>query len=160
MENNSLSSLSLKSIQYNKLEVQEYLTSPMFTNSEVQLLFSLRSRMVDCKDNFKNKYHGLDLLCPFCAKDVDSQPHMVECTIVASKLKSRNISTRKIVYEDIFGDIREQKEATALFRDLIDARDILKEEHQFKQLDPCTSAEVLRNSDDLLSCIDNYSSEK
>ena len=150
----------IKSIQYNKLETQGYLTSPLFTNSEVQLLFSLRSRMADCKENFKNKYKESDLLCPFCSKETDSQPHMMECTFLASQLKSKNISSRKIVYEDIFDDIKKQKEATEMFKDLIGLRDKFKEEHQFSQLDPCTSAEVLRNSDDLLSCIDNYSSGK
>ena len=64
------------------------------------------------------------------------------------------------MYEDIFNNIQKQKEATELFKDLIDIRLKLKEEYQANQLDPCTSAEVLRNSNDLLYCIDNYSSGK
>ena len=52
----------VKEIVYEKLEVQPYLTSPLFSNDEVNLLHRLRSRMTECKANFKQKYvHNLKL---------------------------------------------------------------------------------------------------
>ena len=64
------------------------------------------------------------------------------------------------MYDDIFKDIKRQKGITALFKVLLDIRRKLKDEFQLSQLNPCISAEVLRNGLDLRNCIDNYSSGK
>ena len=45
----------VRSIEYKKLETQKYLTSPIFSNEDVEVLFALRSRALNCKANFKNK---------------------------------------------------------------------------------------------------------
>ena len=67
----------------------------------------------------------------------------------------------KAVYKDIFEkDPLKRIEVTETFKELIEIRDQIKEEIQSKQLDPCTLSRVLRNSDDLPNCIDNYSSGK
>ena len=83
--------------------------------------------------------------------------HTIEDRKNRASAESTKIPKRKIVYEDIFDNMQKQKEATELFKDLIDIRMKLKEEYQANQLDPCTSAKVLGNSNDLLFCIDNYS---
>ena len=46
-------------------EPQVYLTSEELNLDEKRLLFKLRSRMIDIKNNFKSKYKG-NLLCTFC----------------------------------------------------------------------------------------------
>ena len=53
----------VRDIVYNKLETQPYMQSPIFTNEEVNTLNALRSRLVNLKTNFKNKFRD-DLLCP------------------------------------------------------------------------------------------------
>ena len=53
----------IKDIKYEKLEVQEYMISPLFTDEEVNLLYAIRSRALNCKMNFKNRYRNDDLLC-------------------------------------------------------------------------------------------------
>ena len=68
----------VKEFPYEKLETQSYLISPLFSNNSVNLLFPLRSRTVDCKLNFKNRYKEMDVLCPLCVDSEDSQQHMLE----------------------------------------------------------------------------------
>ena len=54
----------VKNIKYEKLETQNYLKSPLFSNNESSLLYSLRSRSNETfKANFRNKY-GNVVLCP------------------------------------------------------------------------------------------------
>ena len=43
----------IKDIKYEKLKIQDYLKSPLFSNSETSLLFSLRSRTAE---TFKANY--------------------------------------------------------------------------------------------------------
>ena len=51
-------------IKYDKLETQKYLTSPLFSNEETELLYGLRTRTVDCfKANFANMNTG-NMFCP------------------------------------------------------------------------------------------------
>ena len=135
------------------LKTQEYLTSPLFNDEEASILFSLRSRYVDCKINFKNKYKEDDLLCPLCMKEDDDQKHMLNCEVLNTHFSSSDVVDDKIVYEDIFDVAKKQKRVTGIFKALIEIR---------KQLEanPSTSSQMLRNSEDLLHCIDYCSSGK
>ena len=106
----------IQTIEYVELKTQSFITSPIFSNDDVSLLYSLRSRSVDCKANFKSIYKDTDILCPFCKKEDDSQQHMLECEVIKHHFKSTEISQYKIVYDDIFKDIKKQKGITSLFR--------------------------------------------
>ena len=148
----------IRHIEYVKLEKQTYLSSPLFTNEDVYLLFSLRSRSVDCKENFKSRYKESDTLCPLCRKESDSQPHMLKCDILSNRFQSADICEDSIDYDNLFDDQRKQKKITSLFKELIIMRKkILEEDQQQSQLDPCIPLGVQRNSHDLQPCTDNYS---
>jgi hypothetical protein len=56
----------VKDILYENLAVQKYMVSPLFDNDEVNTLHALRSRMVECKANFKQKFLNDNLLCQLC----------------------------------------------------------------------------------------------
>ena len=150
----------IKHIEYESLQRQVYLTSPLFSNTDVNILFSLRSRMVECKSNFKNNYRDNNLLCPFCSEEDDSQQHMLERKILGENLKTNSIARKKIVYGDLFKNVEKQKGVTQLFKEIIEIRKELEEDLQCNLVDPSTSVGVLRNSSDLLNCIDDYSSGK
>ena len=147
----------LNELEYSKLETQEYITSSIFTNEDVSTLFSLRSRSVECRKNFKNSYKENDLLCPLCEMECDSQQHMLRCSVLSKHLLSNNVSNDQIEYEDIFRSCRKQKEVTTLFKELIEIRKLIIEESKD---DPSTCVQVLKNSYDLQYCIDDYSSGK
>ena len=55
-EKNSDKNKKIQHIQYKKLETQKYLKSSIFSNSNIEILFKLRSRTIDLKSNFKTKY--------------------------------------------------------------------------------------------------------
>ena len=145
----------VKDIQYKKLEIQTYITSPLFSNSEVSLLFALRSRYIDCKANFRNKYSKDNLLCQICAKSEETQIHIFQCEILNSKLKSEEILKEKAEYNDMFKDARRQKVIVTIFTQLLEIRKTIL--HQQQSRNPSISDEMLRNRFNLQKCIVNDS---
>ena len=71
-------------ISYNSLSIQNDLTDAKFTHKEKQLLFKLRSKMIDVKGNFKNMYLG-NLECSLCREcDIQTQDHLLVCQKIIS----------------------------------------------------------------------------
>ena len=61
--NNNVRKLNkIKNIPYKDLKIQEYLVSPSFNDQQQRLMIQLRSKMINVKMNFKNKYE--DTSCP------------------------------------------------------------------------------------------------
>lgn len=101
-------------VPHDNFKLQEYFHPSLLDIQEVKMLFMIRSRMVDVKINFRNKY--ADTLCPVC-KTVgveDSQEHVMECVQL---LNNKNIlANREIKYSHIFdSDVRKQIAATRMF---------------------------------------------
>ena len=79
--------------------------------------------MVECKDNFKNRYKDTDLLCPLCLVANDTQQHMLECNVLGERVKTKKVTRNKVVYKDIFDDDHmKQKDVTEIFMELLDIR--------------------------------------
>ena len=85
-------------IQYSKFEMQGYLQGTALETREKKFLFQLRTRMMDLKMNFKNSY--TDLSCPLCARDDDSQEHVLECPQLLKNQNSPRINN--MLYLHIF----------------------------------------------------------
>ena len=150
----------VKHIIYQKLEIQKYMVSPLFSNEEVQLLHALRSRSTDCKENFKQRYINSDLLCSQCKLENEDQQHLLRCRALINKLKSDNLSRDKAKYDNIFSeDIYMQKEITSLYLELFRIRTILQEDSN-SQPAPSPIDVELMTSDNLLNCIVHSSSGK
>ena len=146
----------VEDVKYETFAIQKYMTSPLFTNDEVCMLYALRSRAVDCKANYKTNYHKDDLQCKLCGLSVDDQPHILLCDILRKELKSHHVTAGPVEYCDIFKDTHKQKVVTALFIELIKIKKKLETDKN-----PSTCAtQVLRNSYDLQDCIVDYSSGK
>ena len=75
----------------------------------------MRSKALDCRTNFKNRYRNDDLLCEICLEEDDDQPHIMRCKPVNSKLKSQDVTRGLAKYEDIYGDPHKQKVISLLF---------------------------------------------
>ena len=110
----------VKDVPYRKLETQKYMTSPLFTDEEVALLFAMRSKCIqECKANFSSMFNDGDLLCLLCAeKKTDVQHHILQCKAISRKLNSHEVARGKISYMDIYEDHLKQKKFTALFSKL------------------------------------------
>ena len=82
---------------------------------QTKLLFLLRSRMVDVKTNFENRY--TDALCPVCEDQLDTQQPVLECSVL---MQNMNIITNAtILHEHIFdSDHKKVTKVTQLFESL------------------------------------------
>ena len=145
----------IRNIQYTKLDTQAYMISPLFSNTEVSLLFALRSKYIDCKSNFKFKYNQDNLLCQLCGVDEDSQPHILQCNILRSYIKSEDIMKEKVDYNDIFRETGKQKVIVTIFSKLLEIRRILL--NQENTNNPSMSDDVLEKRYYLQPCIVNVS---
>ena len=131
--------------------------SPIFFNEDVYLLHALRSRSVDCRMNFKQKYRNQDLQCPLCGDHLDSQQEMLQCKAIIEKLNTEEIAQSHIEYEDIFRNDQKQKAIVTLFKRALEIRKKLLDENLSQTQDMSTSW-VLETCVDLQTCIDNLAS--
>ena len=101
-----------------KLEREKYLEDPRFSKSDVELLFALRTRMIDVKSNFSNKY-GDDVACRTCNVNVviESQEHILNC--------DEELEKGKVEYTDIFKNVDKQLEIVRVFKKQLRKREIL-----------------------------------
>ena len=61
------------------------------------LLRSLvRSRVIDCKSNFKSKYSKEDLLCRICQQEEESQIFLLHCKILPSSVPVGKFSASQV----------------------------------------------------------------
>ena len=103
-----------------KLERENYFDDQRFSRSDVELLFKLRTRMVDLKSNFSNKY-GTDIACRLCQVQVECQEHILKCEALKAKVEI----APHVVYEDIFKNVDKQLEAVQVFKKLLREREII-----------------------------------
>ena len=88
-----------ENLQYSKLETNQYLLSNKITVSQALLLFKIRSRMLDVKMNFKEKYQNDNMLlqCDICTDGkLDDQSHVPVCS---GLVKNQNI---QFEYSNLF----------------------------------------------------------
>ena len=102
-------------MNYDRLEIQNYLECSQLNTTEKKLLFQLRTRMVDVKANFKNMHS--DVICPVCGISEDEQKHILECQALLCNIS--DITAEKVEYEDIFhSDISKQTSILKIFYNL------------------------------------------
>ena len=102
-----------------KVEREKYLDDPRFSRSDAELLFCLRTRMLDFKMNFSNKY-GDDISCRICHVQVECQEHILKCEPLKDKIEVPN----NVVYEDIFKNPDKQLEAVKVIKKMLREREI------------------------------------
>ena len=102
----------MSDISYSEFKMQNYLKNQDINSGQAKSLFKFRSRMVDVKCNFKNKFADLD--CPLCKISPDTQEHLLKC----EKIQEKNIeikNNKTCEYKDIFKpDTTKMKETVEL----------------------------------------------
>ena len=100
------------------------------------LLTKLRTKMVDVKDNFKNKYQN-NMNCELCGM-YENQEHLLDCDILI--LNCKELYNDSVVEcNDIFGNERKQLPAVRLFQKVLDIKEkILNEKTTRDNLVQCT----------------------
>ena len=79
-------------LQYGNLKMRTYLKTNLIHENQARLIFKIRTRMLNVKNNFKN--NQTNLCCPICQNDEDSQEHMMmKCSILENKITSKEFLT-------------------------------------------------------------------
>ena len=129
--------------------------SPLFTDEEVNLLYAIRTRALNCKMNFRNRYRNDDLLCILCNEEDDTQQHLLLFKVLQRQLKSDEIVTHNITYDDIFKDPYRQKVIITIFSKIVKIRETM-----INKLNPSTPPWVLKKGYNLHESSVNFSSGK
>ena len=110
-----------KSKNLNSYKLQSYLKTDKMTTKQKKLLFSLRTRSVDVKSNYKSKYK-FNMQCRLCEKFEDSEKHYLECEKILENIGS-NVDLTRAKYEDIFSsDLRDQISITKIYEQVFKTR--------------------------------------
>jgi hypothetical protein len=111
-------------LKYDRLRTQDYLINGLFSQEEINLLFSLRSKSYGAKMNYKKMNRG-DLKCVFQCDELETQLHIFEnCRPIQNRLNFR--STMKI--QNIYGTVSQQKEAILVLLKIDNMRNLMKSE--------------------------------
>ena len=102
----------------NDYKLQKYLTSDKISTEQKQTLFMLRTRMVDVKSNFSEKYGNI-LTCHFCTEE-ESQSHLLICTQITV-----GIDTSGVKHDDIFGNLEMQEKVARVFTKILKQRNMM-----------------------------------
>ena len=81
---------------YKDLKGMQYFEDNRFSSDQIKLLFKLRTRMFDVRNNFRNNYECAS--CPLCGLHRDTQDHLLSCVMIQKHF------TPSIMYDDIFSE--------------------------------------------------------
>ena len=96
-----LSHSKVDSVIHKSLELQKYLQPQNIESIQLsKFIFQARTRMLEVKCNFKNKYSENDLECPLKCTLNDSQKHLLLC----NKLEHHQIIEQLPQYEYLFSE--------------------------------------------------------
>ena len=100
--------------------LQKYLQTNELSTKQKKLLFSLRTRSIDVKTNYKNKYK-FNMECRMCSLDTEeeSEKHLMKCSEVLKKINNE-FNLIDANYLDIFSeDLSNQINITRIFEKII-----------------------------------------
>ena len=104
-------------------KLQNYLTSQNLSTEQKKLLFSLRTRSIHVKTNYRNKYK-FNMFCSLCddKTEEESELHLLRCLSTVAEVGQIGDSK----YEDIFSpDGTRQDKITEIFRKIFRIRKTL-----------------------------------
>ena len=94
----------------------KYFSDRRFSREDVQLLFALRTRMIECKNNFKEQYNN-QLKCRICKEEdsIENEDHLLTCATLSTE-------SFAVSFSDVYGDIDEQFKVTQIFKKILRKR--------------------------------------
>ena len=87
----------VRHINHSSIDMQEYLEGSELNAQESKFMFAARSRMIDVKTNYREKY--FHTICPCCNLEEDSQEHLLTCYMLEEEGEMVSISPN---YQDLF----------------------------------------------------------
>ena len=104
-----------------KFGKKAYFSDNRLSKEDIQLLFALRTKMIDCKSNFSNQFDNV-LTCRFCQEvnTVENEDHLLLC-------KTLNTEEYDVQFSDVYCDLDKQYKVTKVFKKVLRRRKIYEE---------------------------------
>ena len=98
---------------------KEYLTDTRFSKEDIQLLFALRTKMVDVKSNFEHLYEDENFICRICLDEnsFEDENHLLEC-------ENLNDEKFEIKFSDVYSTVDKQLAAVKIFKKILRRRKV------------------------------------
>ena len=113
-----------KYLECTKLKLAEYLESSNLSTFQKRLLFKLRSRTIDVKQNFPGAHKTP--WCVSCGLFPETQSHLLQCPALVTSLGYLAGKTSNLKENDIYGNIQQQQSIVTIFSDILEIRDNLQ----------------------------------
>ena len=113
-----------KFLDCTKLKLAAYIQNPTFTTREKRLLFKLRSKTLDVKQNFPGL--NKDLWCSSCGLFPEFQSHLLQCPALVVHLGYLSGITSTLNENFIYGSIEQQQTIVKIYGDILEIRDNLQ----------------------------------
>ena len=106
-----------RNIPSDKIEVKQYFSDRRFSKEEVQLLFTLRTKLLDVKQNFKSQFKNLQ--CRICEdkNSIEDEDHILKCV-------KFNDNEDNISFSDVYGNADDQLKAVKIFKKIMRRRQV------------------------------------
>ena len=98
-----------------------YFSDKRFSKEDIQILFSLRTKMTDSKSNFSNLFDN-DLTCRMCKEvnSIEDEDHILIC-------KKLNTERYDAKFADVYSNIEKQYKVTQVYKKVLRRRKIYLE---------------------------------
>ena len=92
-----LSHSKVNMIKHNVIKIQKYLqpNQAKMSKDEAQLIFRLRCRVTETKNNLKRKYTSLE--CRACGLEIETQEHIIICKELNGKEEVEEVQYKKLL---------------------------------------------------------------
>ena len=113
-----------KSNNLNSFSLQDYVSTEKLNTREKKLLFSLRTRSIHVKTNYKTMYK-FNMKCFLCENDEDSEKHLLKCPKILENIDNPT-EVQNACYENIYSqNLDDQIIVTKIYDKIFKTRNIL-----------------------------------
>ena len=104
------------------LKKKNYLQENNFSKVDTQLLFELRTRILDVKTNFGEIYQNI-LTCRTCRKEdsIENEDHILQCDALKSEVENPG----EVDFNFVYMDLNHQKKAVKAYKAVLRKREVL-----------------------------------
>ena len=96
-----------------------------FSQHNIKLIFKLRTRIIQVKNNFKNGFESL--ICELCHADEEDQLHLLNCETLLNQCEDL-YNDVSVEYGDLFSTTTKQLQPVKLFEKILKVREKLRED--------------------------------
>ena len=108
-----------------ELKQADYLHDQNFSTHEKRLLFKLRSKTIDVKQNFPGL--NKDMWCTSCGLFPENQSHLLQCPALVVHLGYLAGETSTLNENYIYGSTEQKRSIVKIFSDILEVRDNLQQ---------------------------------